>query len=134
MLQIICSCNRIAEVKHRKNGKKLAYTHCSSCGGGVVSTVKAAEIESQAKYDIGVKGAFLNPASKDVLPKQVGEPKDFKPEAQLSPEFLEPDIKNEVPENDSPPVNSSGLLKVVFGFLFAAVIGGGVYQVSKGKG
>ena len=134
MLQIICSCNRIAEVKHRKNGKKLAYTHCSSCGGGVVSTVKAAEIESQAKNDIGVKGDFLNPASKDVQSKQVDELKDFKPEAQLSPEFLEPDIKNEGSENDAPPVNSSGLLKVVFGFLFAAVIGGGVYQVSKGKG
>lgn len=134
MLQIICSCNRIAEVKHRKNGKKLAYTHCSSCGGGVVSTVKAAEIESQAKNDIGVKGEFLNPASNNVQSKQIGEPKDFKPEAQLSPEFLEPDIKNEVPESDSPPMKSSGLLKVVFGFLFAAVIGGGVYQVSKGKG
>ena len=134
MLQVICTCGRIAEVRHRSNGKKLAYSHCLSCGGGVVSTVKAAEIEGKAQNDIGVKGEFLNQVTDNVQSKQVDELKDFKPEAQLTPEFLEPDIKNEGSENDAPPVNSSGLLKVVFGFLFAAVIGGGVYQVNKGKG
>ena len=82
MLQVICTCGRIAEVRHRSNGKKLAYSHCLSCGGGVVSTVKAAKIESKAQNDIGVKGEFLNQVTDNVQSKQVHKLEDFKPEAK----------------------------------------------------
>lgn len=30
--QIICKCGRVAELRRRRNGKKLPYVQCKSCG------------------------------------------------------------------------------------------------------
>jgi hypothetical protein len=127
MLQVICSCNRIAEVRHRSNGNKLAYTHCVACGGGPVSAVLAAEIEKIAKNDIGVKGEFFDKSPVTVQSKQDETLKDFEPE----PENLGGDTEI---KTEQPPVKSSGVLKIAFGLLFAAVLGGGAYQIGKVKG
>ena len=94
MLQTICSCGRIAEVRHRKNGKKLAFIHCTNGCGGIVSAKKAAEIEVSAKTDIGVKGEFfksdLKNSSENVQSKQGTH---FKPDENDLPENLEPNLK-----------------------------------------
>lgn len=132
MLQIKCSCGRIAEVRHRRNGKKLAYRHCDECGTDLGNKAKAAVIEAQAKEDIGVKGEFFKPvsnnSSKTVQDKQS---KDFKPEQNDLPENLESDIiKNEI-ENEEIPAKTGNGLKFVVGFFGAALIGGGIYAASK---
>jgi hypothetical protein len=132
MLQIKCSCGRIAEVRHRRNGKKLAYRHCDECGTDLGNKAKAAVIEAQAKEDIGVKGEFFksvsNNSSKTVQDKQS---KDFKPEQNDLPENLESDIiKNEI-ENEEIQVKTGNGLKFVVGFFGAALIGGGIYAASK---
>ena len=135
MLQIKCNCGRIAEVRHRKNGKKLAYVHCKNGCGGIVSTVAAAEIEAQASEDIGVKGEFfkstLNDASKNKQSKKSG---DFKPEQNDLPENLESGIKIESEEFEAESPKQGGFLKIALGVFGAALFSGGVYQLSKLKG
>jgi len=132
MLQTICSCGRIAEVRHRKNGKKLAFIHCTSGCGGIVSAIRAAEIEASAKEDIGVKGDIfktdLKNTSKNVQSKQGSH---FKPEAEDLPENLESTSENLEAQIDEPPVKTGNGLKLFFGLLGAALIGGGVYKVSQ---
>lgn len=125
MLQIKCQCGRIAEVRHRSNGSKLAYTHCNTCGGGPVSKVLAAEVEKLAENDIGIKGEFYAKSAESGQSEQEEIAKDFEPE----PEFLDSDTET---KNDKDPAKSSGVLKIVAGLLFAAVLGGGAYQISKG--
>jgi hypothetical protein len=135
MKQIICSCGRIAEVRNRKNGQKLAYIHCKGGCGGIVSIAAAAEIEAQASEDIGVKGEFFksvsNNSSETVQDKQKS---DFKPEPNDLPENLESGIKIESEEFDAGSPKQGGFLKVVFGIFGAAVFGGGIYQLSKLRG
>jgi hypothetical protein len=135
MLQIKCSCGRIAEVRHRRNGKKLAYIHCVNKCSGLVGTARAAEIQAQASEDIGVKGEFFksvsNNSSETVQDKQKS---DFKPEPNDLPENLESGIKIESEEFEAGSPKQGGFLKVVFGIFGAAVFGGGIYQLSKLKG
>ncbi len=135
MLQTICSCGRIAEVRHRKNGKKLAYIHCVNKCGSLVNTDVANEIQAQAKEDIGVKGEFFksipNNSSKNTQDKQAG---DFKPEQNDLPENLESGIKVESEEFETESPKRGGFLKIALGVFGAAVFGGGVYQLSKLKG
>ncbi len=136
MLQTICSCGRIAEVRHRKNGKKLAFIHCVNGCGGIVSAKKAAEIEASAKDDIGTKGDFFEKrsenSSENVQSKQGAH---FKPEEKDLPENLESNLKNESENsnedfNDKPAKARNGL-KLLVGFLGCALIGGGAYAASK---
>lgn len=135
MLQINCSCGRIAEVRHRKNGKKLAFIHCNNGCGGLVNTARAAEIEAQAREDIGVKGEFFKPVSNDssktVQDKSTG---DFKPDDNDLPEYLESDIKNTKDENEPIPAKMGNGLKVGIVLLASAIFGGGCWQLSKLKG
>jgi hypothetical protein len=135
MLQIKCSCGRIAEVRHRRNGKKLAYIHCVNKCSGLVGASRAAEIQAQASEDIGVKGEFFksvsNNSSETVQDKQKS---DFKPEPNDLPENLESGIKIESEEFEAGSPKQGGFLKVVFGIFGAAVFGGGIYQLSKLKG
>ncbi len=134
MKQIICNCGRIAEVRNRKNGKKLAYIHCKGGCGGIVSIAAAAEIEAQASEDIGVKGEFFkstsNDTSENVQSKQSG---DFKPDENDLPEFLESDIKTEAEEFETESPKQGGFLKILAAIFGVAVFGGGVYQLSKFK-
>jgi hypothetical protein len=134
MLQIKCSCGRIAEVRHRKNGKKLAYIHCVNKCSGLVGTARAAEIQAEASEDIGVKGEFFksvpNNSSKNVQDKQSG---DFKPEQNDLPENLESDIKIKSEEFEAESPKQGSFLKIILGLFGAAVFGGGVYQLSKLK-
>lgn len=134
MKQIICSCGRIAEVRHRSNGKKLAYRHCNECGTDLGNKAKAAALEAAAQENIGIKGEFPNHSSENVQSKQVDTSKDFKPDVEDLPENLEPDIKNKVEKTADKPVKSAKGLKLFFGILFAAAFGGGVYQINKHKG
>lgn len=140
MLQTICSCGRIAEVRHRKNGKKLAFIHCVNGCGGIVSAKKAAEIEASAKDDIGTKGEFIEKrsenSSENVQSKQGAH---FKPEEKDLPENLESSLKNESENsnensnenfNDKPVKTGNGL-KILVGFLGCVLIGGGAYAASK---
>jgi hypothetical protein len=135
MLQVICSCGRIAEVRHRKNGKKLAYINCLNKCSGLVGASRAAEIQAQASEDIGVKGEFFksvsNNSSETVQDKQKS---DFKPEPNDLPENLESGIKIESEEFEAESPRQGGFLKVVFGIFGAAVFGGGIYQLSKLRG
>jgi hypothetical protein len=135
MLQIKCSCGRIAEVRHRRNGKKLAYIHCVNKCSGLVGASRAAEIQAQASEDIGVKGEFFksvsNNSSETVQDKQKS---DFKPEPNDLPENLESGIKIESEEFEAGSPKQGGFLKVVFGIFGAAVFGGGIYQLSKLRG
>jgi hypothetical protein len=135
MLQIKCSCGRIAEVRHRRNGKKLAYIHCVNKCSGLVGAARAAEIQAQASEDIGVKGEFFksvsNNSSETVQDKQKS---DFKPEPNDLPENLESGIKIESEEFEAGSPKQGGFLKVVFGIFGAAVFGGGIYQLSKLRG
>lgn len=136
MLQTICSCGRIAEVRHRKNGKKLAFIHCINGCGGIVSAKKAAEIEVSAKTDIGVKGEFfksdLKNSSENVQSKQAAH---FKPDENDLPENLESNLKfeNEISndEFDEKPVKTGNGLKFIVGLFGAALIGGGIYAANK---
>ncbi len=136
MLQAICSCGRIAEVRHRKNGKKLAFIHCVNGCGGIVSAKKAADIEASAKDDIGVKGEFFEKrsenSSENVQSKQGAH---FKPDENDLPENLESNLKNESENsnedfNDKPVKTGNGL-KILLGLFGAALIGGGAYAASK---
>ena len=136
MLQTICSCGRIAEVRHRKNGKKLAFIHCVNGCGGIVSAKKAAEIETSAKDDIGTKGEFFEKrsenSSENVQSKQGAH---FKPEEKDLPENLESNLKNESENsnedfNDKPVKTGNGL-KILLGLFGAVLIGGGAYAASK---
>lgn len=134
MLQIICGCGRIAEVRHKKVGKKLAFTHCNECGTDLGSTKKAKVIEAAAMENIGVKGEFPNDTSKINVSTQEKTTENFKPDPEDLPEDLESDIKKTEMENQDKPVKSTGALKLFVGFLFAAAIGGGAYQFTKSKG
>ena len=135
MLQIECSCGRIAEVRHRKNGQKLAYIHCVNKCSGLVGASRAAEIQAQASENLGVKGEFLkavpNDSSKNAQSKQTG---DFKPEQNDLPENLESDTKTNNDEFEAESPKQGHGLKIVLGFIGAAIFGGGVYQLSKLKG
>jgi hypothetical protein len=135
MLQIECSCGRIAEVRHRKNGQKLAYKHCNECGVDLGNKAKAATIEAQASEDIGVKGEFLKQnSSEPIKNEQSKQTGDFKPDAYDLPENLEPNIKKDENEIEEIPVKTGNGLKILAGVLGAAIFGGGVYQLSKLKG
>lgn len=127
MKQAICSCGRIAEVRHRKNGQKLAYLHCVNCGGPLLSAVKAAELESRASEDIGVKGEFPNGSS-------AGGKGDWKPAPDEMPEKLEPEDENSKGEGEEKPARAGNGFKVVIGIAVAVFLGGGAYAVSKAKG
>lgn len=135
MLQIKCSCGRIAEVRHRRNGKKLAYIHCVNKCSGLVGASRAAEIEAQASEDIGVKGEFFksvsNDSSKTVQDKQSS---DFKPDQNDLPENLESDTETNNDDFEAESPKQGNGLKIVLGFLGAAIFGGGIYQLSKLKG
>ena len=136
MLQTICGCGRIAEVRHRKNGKKLAFIHCINGCGGIVSAKKAAEIEASAKNDIGVKGEFfksdLKTPSENVQSKQAAH---FKPDENDLPENLESNLKNESENSNEnfneKPVKTGKGLKLLVGFLGCVLIGGSAYAASK---
>ena len=120
MKQIICNCGRIAEVRHRSNGKKLAYSHCTNCGGSPVSAVKAAAIEAQAQEDIGIKGEFANSAPQDTDSAKG----DFKPMAEDMPEVLEPEADILETDNDDKPRRRSNGFKWFVGITLALVCGG----------
>ena len=138
MLQIKCNCGRIAEVRHRKNGKKLAFIHCVNGCGGLVNATRAAEIEAAAVEDIGVKGEFFdkpapvpNEASKTAQSSDAG---DFKPAPEDLPENLEINSEFENVQSEQIPAKQSNILKIAVGVLGVAVFGGGVYSLSKMKG
>lgn len=136
MLQTICSCGRVAEVRHRKNGKKLAFIHCTNGCGGIVSAKKAAEIEVSAKTDIGVKGEFfksdLKKSSENGQSKQGAH---FKPDENDLPENLESHLKFESEtsndEFDEKSVKTGNGLKFMVGLFGAVLIGGGIYAANK---
>jgi hypothetical protein len=135
MLQIKCSCGRIAEVRHRKNGQKLAYVHCVNGCGGLTNTARAAEIEAQTIENIGVKGEFFKPVSNDstetVQDKQTS---DFKPDQSDLPENLESDIKIENDDFEAESPKQGNGLKILAALFGTALFGGGIYQLSKLKG
>ena len=92
MLQIICGCGRIAEVRHKKTGRNLAYTHCLECGTDLGSIKKAAVVEAAALDNIGVKGEFQKNTSQNSVSEHVSITENFKPEPEDLPENVEPDI------------------------------------------
>lgn len=134
MLQIICGCGRIAEVRHKRTGQKLAYTHCVECGTDLGSIKKAAVVEAAAKENIGVKGEFPKDTSQNSVSEQKSVIENFKPDSEDLPENLESDIIKTETQNKDKPVKSTGALKLFVGFLFAVAIGGGAYQFTKSKG
>jgi hypothetical protein len=135
MLQIQCSCGRIAEVRHRRNGKKLAYIHCVNKCSGLVGASRAAEIQAQASEDIGVKGEFFKSVSNDstetVQDKPIG---DFKPEQNDLPENLESDIKNNESVDEPTPEKMGNGLKVGIVLIASVIFGGGCWQLNRLKG
>lgn len=133
MLQIICGCGRIAEVRHKKTGRKLAYTHCIECGTDLGSIKKAAIVEGKAQHDIGVKGEFSKKTGETNGSEPLEKSKDFKPDNEDLPENLESDIIKESEQTDDKPVKTAKGLKLLFGVLVAAAFGGGVYQINKHK-
>lgn len=136
MLQVICDCGRIAEVRHRKNGKRLAYTHCTKCGGSVVNTAKAALIEENAREDIGKKGEFFKIDTQSVQSSDVVISKNFIPEPENMPGILEPDInsKEEAAASEGDCKSSSALsgVKIFLGIVLASAFGITAYKVNKG--
>ena len=139
MLQIKCSCGRIAEVRHRKNGQKLAFKHCVNGCGGIVSAKKAAEIEAQAVENIGVKGDFFNaeaskPVESEQSKEQDKEQVDFKPIAEDMPEVLESstEVENEEIESESPKQGKA--LKIIGSISAIGLLCGGFYQLAKLRG
>ncbi len=135
MLQIKCSCGRIAEVRHRKNGKKLAFIHCVNKCGGLVGASRAAEIEAQASENIGVKGEFFKAVSNNTTETvQDKQTSDFKPDQNDLPENLEPDIKIESDDFEQESPKQGNGLKILAALFGTALFGGGIYQLSKLKG
>lgn len=146
MLQIICNCGRIAEVRHRSNGNKLAYSYCKHCKGGVVSKAAAADIEAKAKEDIGTYGEFFDKKETPLLKAPVKTTNqgqyDFVPSPEDKPENLEPNSINNIENsgellNDksaAKPNKAAKLLKALGCVLVVTLIGGGAYQLNKNKG
>jgi len=162
MKQVKCECGRIAEVRRRKNGKKLRYIHCvADCKhSGLGNAAKAAEIKAQESVDIGAKGDFWQDQSepKHLEPSKVNlesEPEletpasavttcstsksDWKPDPEDQPEVLEPTVVAE-PEKAKPAcgaastLNGGGAFKVVLGIFTLLVFGGGAYAYASSKG
>lgn len=120
MKQVICECGRIAEVRRRKNGKKLRFTNCTECGTNLGNTKSAAILEQTEQDDIGIKGEFFkapdttgsNLENLDRSP-EVSSPtlseSNSKPKAAQLPATTEGDWKpaiDELPENLEPATNS----------------------------
>jgi len=88
MMQVICECGRIAEVRQRKNGKHLRFTNCTECGTKLGNTKSAAFLEQTEKEDIGTKGEFFKaPATTESITETP------KPNLEISKPDLEPDSK-----------------------------------------
>lgn len=135
MLQVECSCGRIAEVRHRRNGKKLAFKHCVNGCGGIVSAAKAAEIEARAVEDIGVKGDFFKTTSN--VPNENGQSEklsDFKPEQNDLPENLESASNENESVTPQAPVKTRNALKMAIIITGSVIFGGGLYQLNKLRG
>lgn len=148
MLQAICECGRIGEVRRRKNGKKLRFLHCVKCGTNLGSTETAKKLESVEREDIGTKGEFPETGTLSVpensklviepVTAAIPEPvrNEWKPEAAEMPEVLEPEAS--IPENSKlakGPDSSGGsnTWKILAGVCVSCVLGGGIYVACKGQ-
>ena len=128
MLQHICSCGRIAEVRRRKNGQKLAYSHCVHCKGSNTSIEKSKEILASARENIGTKGDFFESSTQSETVSQTSTSKEFKPALEDLPEVLEPDIKK---DEKAPKRSKVGtFFKVLLGGLVVGGLGVAGYKVS----
>jgi hypothetical protein len=134
MLQIVCSCGRIAEVRHKSTGKKLAYTHCVECGTDLGSTKKAAVVEANAKTDIGVKGDFFERDSKIInetsVSSSIEKSKNFKPEIEDLPEVLECETETNNEQNTDKPSSNGNGLGIVAGLLVMGALAFAGFKVS----
>ncbi len=130
MLQAICNCGRIAEVRHQKNGSNLAYTYCKVCKTGARSLANSELVKAAAQEDIGEFGEFPNKTTPDAKSNATG---DWVPDSETTPEALEENSENS--ENETERKTSKG--KGFFGFVLGglAVCGLSVfgYNVVKNK-
>jgi len=139
MLQALCNCGRIAEVRRRKTGKKLRFINCTNCGTQLGSTAVAAEIEKNERENIGVKGDFAptsKPNSEEAIKTTVSSGKDWVPDSENEPEINSeksetPIKKNSQMETEEKPTTTPFIIKCLAVVFTVAAFGGGAYQLNK---
>jgi len=134
MLQHICSCGRIAEVRRGKTGQKLAYSHCSSCKGSTRTIEGSKVILANARENIGVKGEFFKDSTNNGQLSQVDTDKSFKPDTEDLPENVEPDIKTKTEENETESPKGGTFLKVLGGLVVTGIFAFTGYKAFGNKG
>ncbi|MGB0859992.1 MAG: hypothetical protein ACPGSJ_08480 [Pseudoalteromonas spongiae] len=135
MLQVICNCGRIAEVRRGKTGNKLAYTHCVSCKASSKTTEGSKVILENAREDIGKKGDFFEKTTETVQSTATSKTENWQPEANETPEILEGN--SEISEADTSPESDkkSGAftgLKIFLGVVICSALGFTAYNANKG--
>lgn len=145
--QVICSCNRIAELRTRSNGKFLPFLMCKHCGMQQGKEALRAEWLANEKPNgtLGKYGDFIddsslvpsesastsNKSSTAKASKQAATSnqlqKDWKPEGDLIPEQLQ--VEQAAKPDDTGETSNSGLGlggKIFLGVLSVAALAFGV--------
>lgn len=127
MLQAICKCGRIAEVRRQKNGSKLAYTYCKACKTGTRSLANSKLVLAEAKEDIGVFGEFPNSSSEN---GQSEQSTDYVPPSEHLPDNLENDDEDSESETDDKPSKGGKILGCALGGILALGLAAFGYHAS----
>lgn len=136
MLQAICNCGRVAEVRRQKNGSRLAYTYCKVCKTGTRSLANSELVLAAAKDNIGEFGEFPPENSKQTPENNQSEKSgDWVPSEDVKPEALEPEGENSESETTQKPKRSLKLVGIAIGSLAVAGLAAFGYNASlKNKG
>jgi|GEM_PF-3442622 len=132
MLQVVCECGRIAEVRRRKNGQKLRYKVCANCGTSLGGIESAKLLEMHEKESIGEYGALPGQQKMELeqlQQKQAGG--DWVPDSETMPEIIE-NSGDQIPKQEpEPKPKKTGIFKVLGWGLLAIGLGGLGVSVSK---
>jgi len=144
MGQILCTCGRVAELRRRKNGKKLPYIHCKHCGLQQGRDELRAEwlANEDASNSLGVLGEFpqnststsnktsINAESEQVATSSKHQ-KEWTPPDELAPENKQVELTSKPDDtSDTSKSKASLITKLVFGFLGLAALGFGASKLN----
>lgn len=141
--QIVCTCGRVAELRTRKNGKRLPFLQCKHCGmkQGKEALRNEWLAAEDATCSLGTYGEFpvsgkqtssesSNNPSKTAEPEQKPSSKqtsskaqtEWSPPDELLPEVLEPQATDIVEEGQETSNESVGIGLKVLGSVATIVL------------